>query len=343
MRNICLDGRYRPGFTATTNKPDYGLVLDRTRFSSFQNIRITGWLRCGLWIQPITSTANDNCQFNQFINLSVSGYNPSGVAIELHGNAATRGSAELHTSNVCHNTFTQTHIVHAKYGIDIYDADNNSFLMTRIFPRPEATASPAWGVVFRDGNARSNYFFHLQSGGDMLCMTDSTGIVFGYDRENGSNLPTVQGTAKLYLTSNGNNGQGVYNDSWYNTVNMRLAGDPVLANSSVPDPSLVSIYRSDVGARLAVGVVGTPRSINLYSHGSTTPSTPAMSFGDNTVNSYKLGGKTHTFGTASPTSGAWSTGDIVFNTAPAPSGTIGWVCTASGAPGTWKTWGNIAA
>lgn len=43
-----------------------------------------------------------------------------------------------------------------------------------------------------------------------------------------------------------------------------------------------------------------------------------------------------------PTSGTWAVGDIVWNTAPAAAGTLGWVCTTAGTPGTWRTFGGIA-
>lgn len=46
---------------------------------------------------------------------------------------------------------------------------------------------------------------------------------------------------------------------------------------------------------------------------------------------------------AAPVSGRWRVGEIVFNTTPTAGGFIGWVCTASGSPGTWKTWGAITA
>jgi len=36
-------------------------------------------------------------------------------------------------------------------------------------------------------------------------------------------------------------------------------------------------------------------------------------------------------------------GDIKFKSAPSAGGTIGWVCTTAGQPGTWKTFGAIAA
>ena len=47
--------------------------------------------------------------------------------------------------------------------------------------------------------------------------------------------------------------------------------------------------------------------------------------------------------TAAPTGGTWSLGDLVYNSAPASSGYIGWVCTVGGTPGTWKTFGAISA
>jgi hypothetical protein len=43
-----------------------------------------------------------------------------------------------------------------------------------------------------------------------------------------------------------------------------------------------------------------------------------------------------------PTSNSWLRGDIVLNSQPSDGGNIGWVCTASGTPGTWKTFGVIA-
>jgi hypothetical protein len=44
-----------------------------------------------------------------------------------------------------------------------------------------------------------------------------------------------------------------------------------------------------------------------------------------------------------PTVGTWRQGDIVYRTAPAAGSNIGTVCVVAGTPGTWKTWGDIAA
>jgi hypothetical protein len=54
-------------------------------------------------------------------------------------------------------------------------------------------------------------------------------------------------------------------------------------------------------------------------------------------------GKYVAYSNAAPASGTWAVGDIVWNTAPTASGNIGWACTTAGTPGTWKTFGSIAA
>jgi hypothetical protein len=52
---------------------------------------------------------------------------------------------------------------------------------------------------------------------------------------------------------------------------------------------------------------------------------------------------TRSYGLAAPSAGTWRRGDIVWNYSPAASGTVGWICVTAGSPGTWKTWGTIAA
>lgn len=48
-------------------------------------------------------------------------------------------------------------------------------------------------------------------------------------------------------------------------------------------------------------------------------------------------------GDAAPTTGTYVIGDIVYDESPTAGGTLGWVCTAGGTPGTWKTFGAISA
>ena len=44
-----------------------------------------------------------------------------------------------------------------------------------------------------------------------------------------------------------------------------------------------------------------------------------------------------------PSSGTWALGAVAYNSAPAPGGVIGWVCTTAGSPGVWKSWGAISS
>ncbi|MBW7956540.1 MAG: hypothetical protein H3C68_01490 [Deltaproteobacteria bacterium] len=46
---------------------------------------------------------------------------------------------------------------------------------------------------------------------------------------------------------------------------------------------------------------------------------------------------------ASPSAGTWKAADTIYSSTPAAGGKIGRVCTAAGAPGTWKTFGAIDA
>ena len=48
-------------------------------------------------------------------------------------------------------------------------------------------------------------------------------------------------------------------------------------------------------------------------------------------------------GTAAPTDGSYTAGDIVYNDEPALDGYVGWVCTESGKPGVWEGFGTIGS
>jgi hypothetical protein len=45
---------------------------------------------------------------------------------------------------------------------------------------------------------------------------------------------------------------------------------------------------------------------------------------------------------AAPVTGTYAVGSIIYNTAPASAGFVGFVCTVAGTPGTWKTFGLIS-
>lgn len=86
---------------------------------------------------------------------------------------------------------------------------------------------------------------------------------------------------------------------------------------------------------------------NNQSFGITLPTT-AQQFGSGVakpnvffVPVIAIGDRIHGADTAAPTTGTAARGTIVYNTAPSAGGKLGWVCTASGSPGTWKPFGAI--
>jgi hypothetical protein len=72
---------------------------------------------------------------------------------------------------------------------------------------------------------------------------------------------------------------------------------------------------------------------NVYVNATITGS-PDQS---NQVSDFRVHTKRHSHGTAAPATGTWAVGEFVWNTAPTAGGTLGWVCTTGGSPGTWTS------
>lgn len=70
----------------------------------------------------------------------------------------------------------------------------------------------------------------------------------------------------------------------------------------------------------------------------------AVLYGYNNVLTYEQMelGKRITSGASAPTTGRWAVGDRRTNSSPVGGGTIGWVNTTAGIPGTWRAWGAIS-
>jgi hypothetical protein len=64
---------------------------------------------------------------------------------------------------------------------------------------------------------------------------------------------------------------------------------------------------------------------------------------NNSYSGLYLSGNKIDYGSAAPVAGSWLQGDIIYDTGASAGGTVGWVCTTSGSPGTWKTFGAISA
>jgi Pectate lyase superfamily protein len=69
--------------------------------------------------------------------------------------------------------------------------------------------------------------------------------------------------------------------------------------------------------------------------GKFSPGTVLMQDTFSTIN------KQNKYQSTFPNIGTWNNGDQILNTNPTPGGYVGWICTVSGTPGTWKGFGLI--
>jgi len=142
----------------------------------------------------------------------------------------------------------------------------------------------------------------------------------------------------------------VYAGSSNNPVVFSTTGVSVCANNNITGGQRISSLANDdnyfygnSGTPIEYGNVAGATSVHIQSGyaAAHTNLVTAPVEGQKAVLPYFV--KQILQHTAAPTTGAWAVGDMVFNTAPTAGGTIGWVCTTAGSPGTWKTFGVIAA
>jgi hypothetical protein len=144
-------------------------------------------------------------------------------------------------------------------------------------------------------------------------------------------FPTfTSGTFLLYFIQAGVTGSVAGFSTDYSGQTLRFAY-PVRITEVLTDTSTVGLHFNLLSG---AGVSGTfdIHSVGFYS-GNAAPPGEFPAYPATII----------TYNSAAPTVGEWAQGDIVYNNAPAASGTIGWVCTTAGTPGTWKTFGTIAA
>lgn len=225
-----------------------------------------------------------------------------------------------------------------------------------------------WGVI------SGNEFAAQQTGVFYQDITGSTlGSAFQKTSFSGN---TINGT---YITSGTSsnmihisNGWGVDIDS--NILNnasakaiYNLAAGSTITNNTIKNPSFIDSGHACVESSGANSSVINNVCINT-GQGNGTPG-KAIKLNNFTIvggnkfpsgyvgNEWDISGRGNTliygemdisalpseeWGTAAPTSGRYLQGSIVRNTNVLAGGTLGWVCVASGTPGTWKGYGGVA-
>lgn len=192
-------------------------------------------------------------------------------------------------------------------------SDTNRIAYTTIFARsayPLHTVGnhthSVWAVTYTGvgvrGDSTGHYGGYFQSVADVGCRGTST------------YRPGVLGTS---THSDGAQGETS------STTGYGVKG----TNTAVSDG-----YPGVLGESISgVGVMGYTHSTN-----------PHVSDVRALTGKFGLGSQQWNSGTAAPTTEQWEVGDIIWNSAPASGGFIGWVCTTAGVPGVWKTFGAIS-
>lgn len=175
------------------NAAEVGLFLDNMTSSYFANVSVN-LATTGYSLVPTTHYAQPDrgCQFNTFVNCSAIMCS-TGFVLDAPPNF---------TANACHNVFINTMITYTGDGIYMGDCDNNTFLETFCYGRPEASG---YGVVMA-AKARDNYIIHHQ--GTAHSLSGSKNAILFFSTENGQPEPVIDQGAYLLVTSNFNNSFG---------------------------------------------------------------------------------------------------------------------------------------
>jgi hypothetical protein len=110
-------------------------------------------------------------------------------------------------------------------------------------------------------------------------------------------------------------------------------------NISTKDGGLIGV--NNLG-NITIGDVNrTDRTISAYGQLAVNISNPEPGVAFSVDGIVKMGTQKFISTNSMPVKGAWTKGDIAWNTQPEASGFAGWICILGGTPGTWKPFGYI--
>lgn len=237
--------------------------------------------------------------------------------------------------NAGHNTITGNTVYECYLGILGADAQENVVISSNVTRKNGAAYS---GTPSGTGNfgiyAGVNDI--LVNGNQCAENTDDgiyiTGIIGGSFTGNvcrangqyGIELAAGGGCARILISGNTlkDNGNGSsYKAGIYN----RATSDIYIVDNC---------FLNEAGTQMVE--IDSTSSTSVFD-GNTSYATgyPSITSGRQTNNSWN-------YNSASPSSGTWAIGDIVWNSAAAAGGIPGWLCTTAGTPGTWKAMADLA-
>jgi parallel beta-helix repeat protein len=193
---------------------------------------------------------------------------------------------------------------------DYYVSQNNGILPFRGYSAIGVVSQATRTAIV--GNTCIGAGTAVDGSGDYLYASN-----WGFSPVHPNNFPSGAG---LLCTVTGNQFSEVlnwriYHPVWEDPINTRGAlGDAIYVGNRDNDQTLISTPLVRVGADASIYA----NTLNFLSTSTSIR-----------------------YGTSAPSTGTWTRGTIIFATQPSAGGKIGWVCTASGTPGTWNLWGAI--
>lgn len=232
-----------------------GFLLDRWQYSTMQNVVVRNFATEAVKLTDTGTTANEGSRHNIVQNLLGMG---GPTLLRLSGNTG-------HTANSCHNKFIAIngHLDGTANGIILEDADNNVFIQPWMFG-PKPSTNGFYGIECQ-ARGRQNYFFHVQS--EIMARTPfdvganaSANIVFGYDRSNGQDAPTLESGARLTWTTD-----GAYGDGWHLERVVNSGATPSISTSATGagSGSTASILGTDQRGKITLNTGTSPGGFSL--------------------------------------------------------------------------------
>jgi hypothetical protein len=323
----------------------------------------------GLYIQRRTTSGTVGSGISlktmaRIVNVTCRGFREHGIKIDASTSSSPVSNAnlwEVHSctldSNGLHGLFVRgadanagaAYNVNASYngGWGIYD---NSFLGNTYVACH--TDQNTLGAYKSDGlNARNMFLGCYSESGQPVSSIVAPAMIVGGLHAAG------YGATDSALDTGGNLYGGLLSNSSFATGKMNIgAGQPNTSGTGTQFVDTSGVYPwtfSKTTGRWGYqwANLSTPSGFQFYDRTATPANGYARDLsaanGAYGISEYYFGYvnemKLRTLGTAAPVSGTYLQGDIVYNSAPTAGGTIGWVCTTAGTPGTWKTFGAIAA
>lgn len=328
--------------------PTYG--ADASIIQGLKIIGGGGTTANGIWLRARATIRN--CQIGGFSGIGVKILASSG------GSASSEGNANLWRMEGC------TVNLNGSHGIYVDGADVNAGYAYSI----DCSDNGGWGIW--DSSFLGNTYIACHTADNTLGAYKSDdpnakNVFVGCYSESGQPTSSMVFPAMVISGLHGAGIVGGFVDiREYPTVirgiatsttgqNTTLAagnlGSNVLSLTSSDEPSFPFALSYKTG-RWQINWANSAQQLYLYNQNATVANGYARDL--SAVNG-ALGLPSHYAGaytqmkyrgllSAAPVSGDWIQGDIVYNEAPTSGGYIGWVCTASGSPGTWKTFGAIS-